>query len=89
MLQKRDCFTNIGKLILWKDLSTSFDETCEVKKATNFEKLHEMKKEKKKEHLRQAIASHFRSEDISCVEKHYLPQNTKHLKGKKRQKGNI
>ena len=69
--------------------ATSFDETCEVKKATNFEKLHEMKKEKKKEHLRQAIASHFRSEDISCVEKHYLPQNTKHLKGKKRQKGNI
>jgi len=42
-----------------------------------------MKKEKKKEHLRQAIASHFRSEDISCVEKHYLPRNAKHLKGKK------
>ena len=56
--------------------ATSFDETCEVKKATNFEKLHEMKKEKKKEHLRQSIVSHFGSEDISCVEKHYLPQNT-------------
>ena len=48
-----------------------------------------MKKEKKKEHLRQPIVFHFRSEDISCVEKHYLPQNTKRLKGKKRQKGNI
>ena len=44
-----------------------------------------MKKEKKKEHLRQQIVLHFRSEDISFVEKHYLPQNTKHLKGKKRQ----
>ena len=43
----------------------------------------------KKEHLRPPIVSHFRSEDISCVEKHYLPQNTKHLKGKKKQKGNI
>ena len=40
--------------------ATSFDETCEVKKATNFEKLHDMKKEKKKEHLRLAISSHFR-----------------------------
>ena len=70
--------------------ATSFEETCEVKKATSFEKLHEMKKEKKKkEHLRQPIVFHFRSEDISCVEKHYLPQNTKRLKGKKRQKGNI
>ena len=59
--------------------ATSFDETCEVKKATNFEKLHDMKKEKKKEHLRLAISSHFRRKDISCVEKHYLPQNTKHL----------
>ena len=29
--------------------ATSFDETCEVKKATSFEKLHEMKKEKKKD----------------------------------------
>ena len=48
-----------------------------------------MKKEKKKEHLGQQIVFHFRSEDISFVEKHYLPQNTKHLKGKKRQKGNI
>ena len=28
--------------------ATSFDEICEVKKATNFEKLHEMKKEKRK-----------------------------------------
>ena len=27
--------------------ATSFDETCEIKKANNFEKLHEMKKEKK------------------------------------------
>ena len=63
--------------------ATSFDETCEEKKATSFEKLHEMKK---KEHLRQPIVFHFRSEDISCVEKHYLPQNTKHLKGKKKAK---
>ena len=48
--------------------ATSFDETCEVKKATNFEKLHEMKKEKKKEHLRLAIASHFRRQDmIHCT----------------------
>ena len=69
--------------------ATNFVETHEVKKATSFEKLHEMKKEKKKEHLRQPIASQFKSEDISCVEKHYLPQNTKHLKGKKRRKGNI
>ena len=45
-----------------------------------------MKKEKKKEHLRQQIVFHFRSEDISFVEKHYLPQNTKHLKGKKKAK---
>ena len=44
-----------------------------------------MKKEKK-EHLRQQIVFHFRSEDISFVEKHYLPQNTKHLKGKKKGK---
>ena len=66
--------------------ATSFDETCEVKKATNFEKLHDVKKEKKKEHLRLAISSHFRRKDISCVEKHYLPQNTKHLKGKKGKK---
>ena len=65
--------------------ATSFDETYEVKKGNSFEKLHEMKKEKKKEHLRQQIVLHFRSEDISFVEKHYLPQNTKHLKGKKRQ----
>ena len=28
--------------------ATSFDETCEVKKATSFEKLHEMKKKKRK-----------------------------------------
>ena len=28
--------------------TTSFDETYEVKKATAFEKLHEMKKEKRK-----------------------------------------
>ena len=45
-----------------------------------------MMKEKKKGHLRQPIVSPFKSEDISCVKKHYLPQNTKHLievKGKK------
>ena len=69
--------------------ATSFDETYEEKKANSFQKLHEMMKEKKKGHLRQPIVSHFQSEDISCVEKHYLPQNTKHLKGKKKQKGNI
>ena len=45
-----------------------------------------MMKEKKKGHLRQPIVSPFKSEDISCVEKHYLPQNTKHLKGKKGKK---
>ena len=28
--------------------ATSFDETCEVKKATSFEKLHEMKRKKRK-----------------------------------------
>ena len=28
--------------------ATSFDETCEVKKATSFEKLHGMKKAKRK-----------------------------------------
>ena len=66
--------------------ATSFDETYEVKKGNSFEKLHVMKKEKKKEHLRQPIVSHFRSEDISCVEKHYLPQNIKHLQSKKKVK---
>ena len=65
------------------------DETYDVKKANSFEKFLEMKKGTTKEHLRQQIVLHFRSEDISFVEKHYLPQNTKHLKGKKRQKGNI
>ena len=69
--------------------ATSFDEIYEMKKTTSFEKLYEMKKEKRKEHRSQPIVSHFRSKDISCVEKHYLLQNTKHLKGKKRQKGNI
>ena len=68
-----------------KDEATSFYEICEVKKASSFEKLHEMKKEKKKQQLKQPIVNHFGSEDISCVEKHYLPQNTKRLKGKKRQ----
>ena len=52
------------------------DETYDVKKANSFEKFLEMKKGKKKEHLRQQIVLHFRSEDISFVEKHYLPQNT-------------
>ena len=28
--------------------ATSFDETCEVKKATSFEKLHEMKRQKER-----------------------------------------
>ena len=69
--------------------ATNFVEIYEVKKATSFQKLHEMMKEKKKGHLRQPIVSPFKSEDISCVKKHYLPQNTKHLKSKKRQKGNI
>ena len=46
-----------------------------MKKATSFQKLHEMMKEKKKGHLRQPIVSPFKSEDISCVEKHYLQQN--------------
>ena len=58
-------------------------------KSNQFWKVTWDEKEKKKEHLRQPIVFHFRSEDISCVEKHYLPQNTKRLKGKKRQKGNI
>ena len=31
-----------------KDEATSFDEICEVKKATSFEKLHEMKEDKRK-----------------------------------------
>ena len=52
------------------------DETYDVKKVNSFEKFLEMKKGKKKEHLRQQIVLHFRSEDISFVEKHYLPQNT-------------
>ena len=30
-----------------KDEATSFDETCEEKKATSFEKLHEMKEKRK------------------------------------------
>ena len=68
--------------------ATSFGETCKEKKATNFEKLT-CDGGKKKEHLRPPIVSHFRSKDIYCVEKQYLPQSTKHLKGKKRQKGNI
>jgi len=45
-----------------------------------------VKKEKKKEHLRQQIVFHPRSEYPYFVEKHYLPQNTKHLKKAKKSK---
>ena len=56
------------------------------KKATGLDETHEVIKEKKKQHLRQHIVLHSRSDDISFVENHFLPQNTKYLKGKIRQK---
>ena len=63
---------------LWTEGTTESTKHRKVE-ATSFEKLHEMKKEKKKEHLRQTIVFHFRSGDISCVKKHHLPQKHKTL----------
>ena len=56
------------------------------KKGTGLDETHEVIKEKKKQHLRQHIVLHSRSDDISFVENQFLRQNTKYLKGKIRQK---
>ena len=72
------------KHMTWKK-QPLLGETYDVKKATGLDETHEVIKEKKKQHLRQHIVLHSRSDDISFVENHFLPQNTKYLKGKIRQ----
>ena len=73
------------KHMTWKK-QPLLGETYDVKKSNRFRWNTWGDKGKKKQHLRQHIVLHSRSDDISFVENHILRQNTKYLKGKIRQK---
>ena len=73
------------KHMTWKK-QPLLGETYDVKKSNRFRWNTWGDKGKKKQHLRQHIVLHSRSDDISFVENHILRQNTKYLKGKIGQK---